>query len=248
MIRQRFRWLLLAGLAVLPSGGCMQGTLAPPEDSLKAAKNELPKDQPAAIYLSTASQMEKANDAARAIQCYEKAKELDPSCEDAIAHRLAILYDKTGEATKAMAEYQRALERTPRNSNLFNDMGQHFALVGNLVEAEAKYRRSLELESKNNRARGNLALVLALQRRDAEAVAEWQKLTGHAEALYNDGFVQLTQGRRDEARATFREALNIDPTFRRAQAALTYLDKPRPGPETPLRSVASAPPAPAATP
>ncbi len=65
----------------------------------------------------------------------------------------------------------------------------------------------------------NLGLTLAQQGRTPEALEAFGKVVGPAEAQANLGFVLLTQGKREDACAAYRQALTLDPSCRLAQTA-----------------------------
>src|SRR5437016_4545468 len=131
-------WLLTAAL-VVPGAGCLSWTRQSDEPSASIthrsdeapAASELSATKKAEIALSVAAQLDKTGDSARALASYEQARYLDPSCGDRIAHRLAVLYDKADQTSKAAPEFERALKLAPKNANLLNDFGYHWYCVGN---------------------------------------------------------------------------------------------------------------------
>src|SRR5262245_37611900 len=103
-MRSSVGWLFTVALLV-PGAGCLtwgrqQGetknsTAAPTSGDATTTQKDLPPEETAAIMLSAAAQLEKKGSAQKALQAYEQALALDPSCGDRIAHHLALLYDKT---------------------------------------------------------------------------------------------------------------------------------------------------------
>ena len=84
---------------------------------------------------------------------------------------LGTAYDQQGLYDKARASYQRVLGSDPENLTVLNNLGMSFDLEGNLKEAEATLRGAdaLPRSKAEPRIRQNLALVVGLQGRFAEA-------------------------------------------------------------------------------
>jgi tetratricopeptide (TPR) repeat protein len=59
------------------------------------------------------------------------------------------------------------------------------------------------------------------------ALATWTRALGPASARMNLGFALAAQGRIDEARAHYREALRLQPNLAEARQALAKLDRPQ---------------------
>ncbi|MCI0459353.1 MAG: tetratricopeptide repeat protein [Gemmataceae bacterium] len=225
-------WTILAGmLASLGQAGCAQtSALVSPltpgngEGAPGAVVKELPADKGAQVCLRTAESLEKGGKHAEAIQLYEKARQKDARLHH-VCRRLAVLYDRVGNFPRAQEEYDRALKLQPDDPSLLNDLGYSHYCQGNWDEAEKCLRRALEKNPKSARAWTNLGLVLGQKGLYAECVEAFARVVSPARAQCNLGFILTTQGKRDEARAAYREALRLDPELKLAEGALAKLEK-----------------------
>lgn len=77
--------------------------------------------------------------------------------------------DQLGDHAAAQGYYQAALKIAPDSPTTLSNLGLSYALDKRLPEAEATLRRAAALPETTARVRQNLAFVLALQGKDAEA-------------------------------------------------------------------------------
>lgn len=68
-------------------------------------------------------------------------------------------------------------------------------------------------------------MALAQQGRDEEALEAFEKAVCPAEARCNLAYVLSGQGKVEEARQKYKEALEIDPALKPARAGLARLDR-----------------------
>lgn len=94
-----------------------------------------------------------------------------PGADWRVHSALGSTYDQQGLYDKAQAEYGKALALQPHELGVLNNMGMSFALQGNLKQAETTLRQASLLPKAGTqpRIRQNLALVIGLQGRFAEA-------------------------------------------------------------------------------
>jgi Tfp pilus assembly protein PilF len=222
-------WL---GLSWLPGAGCLNpGTVpdlpatAPTPAAATSAKAELPSKDGAKVCLALAEDFEKTGHDADAIVQYERARGYDPSLKQ-VSRRLAILYDRLGETKKAQEEFQAALKLHPKDADLQNDFGYSCYSHGKFDEAEKHLRQALALNPKHARAWMNLGLTLGQQGRYKDSLEAFLHVASPAEAHSNLAFVLTTQGKREEAKQEYREALALDPELKIAQGALAKLSEP----------------------
>jgi Flp pilus assembly protein TadD len=78
--------------------------------------------------------------------------------------------DEMGDHAGAMQFYRDALKIAPGEPGVLTNMGLSLALSGHLPEAESALRQAVASPKADARMRGDLALVLALEGKDAEAV------------------------------------------------------------------------------
>jgi Flp pilus assembly protein TadD len=236
MRRRMRRWgWLLAGLMAAPAGcvGPLRPDAADPLGQPAAASaptaGALPAEQGVVACLAVGQTEEKNGNDAAALAQYEKAVALDPHCLAAV-RRLAVLYDKKCDFSKADAAYKQAAQAQPRDAELFNDWGYSYYLRNNWDEAAAKLRRALEIDPHNARAHCNLGLVLGAQKKYHEALQAFLDAgLSEAEAHSDLAFVYLTKGDLAEARRECEYARMKDPFCAKAQEMLTRLDAPPKG-------------------
>jgi Tfp pilus assembly protein PilF len=233
MIRT-YRLLWLAALGFVTATGCTSEgfppwkTAAAPTDNESAVSaashDELPPQEAARACLVAAEQMQNSGQVEQAIGLYEKARRNDPGLKT-IAHHLAVLYDVQGDGTRSLAEYRQAVEAEPRNPDVFSDLGYYYFKRDNLSDAERELRKAVELDPKHAKALTNLGMVLAGEKHFDESFQMFSRVVGPAAAHSNVGVLLAKQGRNDEARREFHEALALDSTLQQPKAFLAYLDR-----------------------
>jgi Tfp pilus assembly protein PilF len=231
--------LVLLGL--LPGLGCATGSgTAPPRPPgpvtaqlSTSARPPSPNLSPAAaadLCVTLGSKLESEGRDAEAIKQYELARHYRPKTD--VAHRLAVLYDRVGDASAAMPEYARALKEYPQDADLLNDLGYHHYNLGRWDEAEKCLRQAVTLNPKLSCAWTNLGMTLVQEGRTKESLEAFRHCVSPAEAQCNLAFLLTTQGKKEEARAAYQEALRLQPGLQSARAALAKLEAPVPRPAT----------------
>jgi Tfp pilus assembly protein PilF len=237
---RRFAWAAVAVWCLLVNGGCLhnmpwshsdpQSVPALADNATPAGTRErdLPLAQSAQLHLSLADKMEKSGHDAEAVACFEKARQCDSHVQ--VSRRLAPLYDRLGDNKHALEEYQKALKANPRDADLLNSLGYFYYTRGQWPEAEQTFRQALAINPNLPRAWTNLGLTLGQLGKYDECFAAFAKVVTEAEAFSNLGFIKTTQGKLEDAKQAYREALRLDPNLRIAQVALQKLESPRPRP------------------
>lgn len=82
-----------------------------------------------------------------------------------------VVLDQLGRHDEAQKHYASALRIMPEESTILSNSGLSYVLSKNLPEAEATLKRAAASRNPDPRVRGNLALVIGLQGRFAEAEA-----------------------------------------------------------------------------
>jgi Tfp pilus assembly protein PilF len=203
-------------------GGSTPG--APSEVSKSNGSDELPPKQAAQACLATAKELQAHGDAREAILLFERARQLDPR-EQQVSRYLAGLYEQQGNDTRALAEYRKALELSPRDADLLNDFGYHHYRHQDWKQAEDYFRKAIAQAPDHERAWVNLGLVLGEQGRYQESFNAFSKALGPAAAHSNLGVILASQQRRAEADAEFKQALRLKPDLPQPRAFLAQLDK-----------------------
>ncbi len=125
-----------------------------------------------------------------------------------------------------MEEYKLLLSKSPRDADLLNDIGYCYYNQGKWSEAEKFLRQALAVNAKHARAWINLGMALAQDHRYQESLEAFTKVVNPAQAQCNLAFIWLTQGKREEAVAAYRQALAMEPNLGVARAALERLERP----------------------
>jgi tetratricopeptide (TPR) repeat protein len=158
------------------------------ERSASMAKNKALND----AYNAGMAAMQ-AKDFPTAIDSFKKAAELDPK-QGAVWIQLAQAHDQSANA-KTGAEKDAALQSAAEN-----------------------YQKSLELLPADAGLHNNFGLVLAKQKKFAEAQAELDKAAqldppGGGKYFFNLGAVMINTGQTDPAITAFKKAVELDPKY-----------------------------------
>lgn len=207
-------------------------------DSTKSPGAIVSKKDAAQACLAVARSLDAEGHHAEAVSQYELARSHDPRLPN-VSRRLAVLNARLGNADKAKAEFDTCLRATPRDADLLSDVGYFHLRQGDAAKAEEHLRQAVSINPKLDKAWVNLGLALAEQNRREESLEAFCKAVSPAVARANLGVVLLRKGNRDEAEATLRQTVALDPTLREAKMALQYLDSAAPSLEAPRTTLAS---------
>jgi len=189
------------------------------------AQLEDPRGKQLAISRETAALAEERGLDNDAISAYLKVRKLDPAAVG-VAHRLAVLYDRSGMTDAASREYQAALKESPQNSDVHCDYGYFLYSTGHNAEAEAALKESLRLSPEHRQATINLALVIGNQGRYEESLQLFTKAIGPAAAMHNVGMLKLRAGETTAAKQMLAEASRRDPSIRQSPKLREWVEKP----------------------
>ncbi|MGE5179660.1 MAG: protein kinase domain-containing protein [Bacteroidota bacterium] len=133
-----------------------------------------------------------------------KAMELAPGNAETL-RSAGMLAGRWGRFEEAEALLVEALQKDPLNPFAYNVLGHHYRFVDRFPDAERAYRKSIELQPQRIGTHHLLAIVLAAEGKDVEALeaakqepAEWARLTALA-------YVHCLGGRAAESEAALRE-------------------------------------------
>lgn len=207
-----------------------------------AAATEWPDEKRAArdLRIALAQMLEQQGSTAEAIEAYESILRTEPT-HAAVAHRLAVLLDKTGQPQRAEPYYQVCLRANPADPDVLSDFAYHCYLERRWGEAESHLQRALSIAPRHARAHNNLGLVLARTERPREAFDQFaQGGCGPADAHANVAFALAAEARFDDAERVYEIALQSDPNHIRARDGLAALRQARQvaaAPRPPVTSV-----------
>jgi Flp pilus assembly protein TadD len=201
---------------------------------------ELTPKEAGVTNVAAAAGFDKAGMIDDAITYYQKARQLDPEGQKAVCRRLAVLYDKKGEFIQASTEYELALQLTPNDPDLHNDLGYSHYLRGDWAKAEEHFAKATKFAPTHKRAWMNRGMALVLLGRSDEGLQCFRKVVSEAEARANLAFLLGAQGQAEAAKAEYRQALRLAPELQVARAALDSLENP-PREATPPPAVPAKP-------
>ena len=145
-----------------------------PSESLRQMSSEQPSVKVSPDKLAKlAKDAESREEWDAAIRAYEDLMMQQPEALEPI-HRLAVLHDRKGLYPEATRLYLKALRKAPRDPALLADYAYSRYLQGDLGVAKEMLQRALEVDPKFDRAHNNLALVLAREGHDEQALAAFQ--------------------------------------------------------------------------
>lgn len=214
----RFRWLLAGAVF---AGGCASSPFTEP---LSGVFSQRSGKRGTIELLATGSDYEQRGEWDRAHRHYAMMTEKHPKDVRAY-YRAAACCDQLRRHPEAQAWYAQAIELTPDDGQLHNDLGYSYYLSGDLDQAEASLREALQLDEQDARSRNNLGLVLGSQGRVEEALEQFRAAGSEADAQFNLAFVYSLQGRFPDARACFQKALSFDPNHAKSKQALASFDR-----------------------
>ena len=177
----------------------------------------------------------------RAVEQYEAGLRADPK-HLASLYRLGVVHAQAKQFDKAIDAWKRYVKATNGAAAAYANLGFCHELAGQLAEAEAAYEKGIARDGRSEPCRVNYGLMLARLGRTSEATIQFQFVLPPAAVQYNLASVHEQQGRREQAKAGYRKALELDPNFVDAQTRLIALADPGPS------SASSASPAPMAAP
>jgi tetratricopeptide (TPR) repeat protein len=149
-----------------------------------------------------------------------------PSKED-IAKSAAVkkLFDdgvaasRGGDNDTAVAKFAEATTLMPNCFDCFYNMGYAYAQKKDYAKSEEAYKKSIDLKPDYMDAYNGLAQIYNAQKKFDEAMAISQKAaslaaasgTGGADALYNVGVTAWNNGKAEDAKKAFEDAIKADP-------------------------------------
>jgi Flp pilus assembly protein TadD/TolB-like protein len=144
---------------------------------------------------------------------------------------LGMIHAGSGRAELALADFQKALDRDPRNASAQRELGRALERLGRFDDAEARYKRAIELKAESWSSHNYLGAFLHGRSRFVEAEAEFRRALAIApdnvRVWSNLGGALYFQDRYQDAEAAWRRALQLgsSPTVTANIAALQFSEK-----------------------
>ena len=215
--------VLVAGCS---QNGALTGVNADKALAMNQERNAFERSEDPPIVAEThfaAGQLAESNgDLAGAAHQYAEAIRLEPAHKRAL-YRRATCLSQLKKFPEAVAAWNKYIEATGHDARGYSNLGFCYELAGRLDEAEAAYKQGIDRDPKSVPCRTNYGLMLARLGRTAQATLQLQAVLSPAEVHYNLASVLEHQGRKEAAKAEYRQALEIDPKFEEAQTRLAAL-------------------------
>ncbi|HUG10177.1 MAG TPA: tetratricopeptide repeat protein [Opitutaceae bacterium] len=169
--------------------------------------------------------------ASEAISYYNRALTIDPESAPAHYGLANVLARESGRWVEAVEHYESALRLHPEfaeaHANLANVLVR---MPGRLADAIAHYESALRIDPSLAWVHFNLALHLAqFPDHAAEAAAHYEKALkikpDYLDALNGLAILFAQQGRYEDARTRWMEALELDPGYQKARENLRLLEQ-----------------------
>ena len=164
----------------------------------------------------------RAGDLARAEQLYRQIVAAAPT---ALHYAdLAIVLENQGKYEQAVATYQEAMRRNPKEERPHYNLGNLLRDRGQTEEAITSFRQAIALNPRYADAHNNLGRLLVEQGRSEEALAHFRHaiaaVPGFAHAHNNLGTALHQAGRFEDAIRSYRKAIELKADYAEAYSNL----------------------------
>ncbi len=163
----------------------------------------------------------------KARQEYQQALEIDANCLSA-TRALGRLYTTMGDHDRAVATYQKVLQKQPREAVVWCDLGMCLARHKEWDRAVEALRHAAECDAENRQYQNLLGFCLARAGRMDEALNVFRKSGSEGQAQYNVARMLLHMNQEAEARQHLQAAAQASPPCEPASQMLAQLDAGQP--------------------
>ncbi len=148
---------------------------------------------------------------------------------DVFYNLICLAYNNKGETYKAIDIMNKALKKSPKNSDFLNNLGMFYSNIYEYKKAEAKYKKGLEIDNNNLSLLNNLAnLKKDLDQAD-EAVIIYEKILSiKSDALlvmYNLAGLYNSLGKFEKSKKLYFQMLKIKSDFTEADRLISQMEK-----------------------
>jgi tetratricopeptide (TPR) repeat protein len=220
----------IAALFLAAGAGCTQEPYHPqaaitggPNDSTAAdaIKNVAPT---ANTHFAAGQLAESQGDLPNAIDQYKTALKIDPHNANS-QFRLAVIYTGLKQYDNAVSEWNKYLKLTDNSAAAYSNLAFCEEIAGRPVLAETYYQRGIVKDPNNESCRINYGYMLARHDRTNEAYLQFAAVLPPAQAHYDLGTVYESKNRKEEAKAEYKKAAELDPDLTDAAEKLAMLSK-----------------------
>jgi len=190
--------------------------LNPAEKELKKAVDINPSSYSAWLNLSNIYHIRGMHEEDKAVQ--QKLIRLNPKNYKAYFHMGSILRDQ-GDFDGALSYYRQAAALAPEESHIFSNLGTVLFRLEEYGPSEKNFRKALALQEKFEQGARK-----QFERGDPMAPSEEEQRHYKAALYYNLAFVSDRRGKKDDAMAYCRKAIDLRPDYTRAIQLLAELE------------------------
>ncbi len=173
----------------------------------------------ASNYFSIGYSFVEKSDYVKAIECFDKALELNPRNQEAWYNK-GVCLGKLEKYEDAATCFDKALELNPRNQEAWYNKGLILRKLEKHEDAATCFDKALELNPKYQEAWYNKGLILGKLEKHEDAATCFDKALElnprNQEAWYNKGLILGKLKKNEEAIECFDKALELNPNFREA--------------------------------
>ena len=149
-----------------------------------------------------------------------------PDNENAIM-LMGNLWERHGDAAKAMEYFKKVLEKDPKRADVYKGMGWFFMHKEQYEQAIENWQKALEIDPNIPDVHNNIALALMGQNKQSEAVEELEKdleiSPGSSFSYFLLGQIYLRQQEYEKARVNYEKAIELQPNYTNAYYGLFTL-------------------------
>jgi Tfp pilus assembly protein PilF len=158
----------------------------------------------------------------KAIDCYSKALEAEPTNLAALTS-MARLHDRQNNASKSVEFYQKAITIAPQQASLHAELGNVQARLGQVATAKEQYQKAINLDVKNQSYRSSMAALLIDEGQAEQAEQELGQVVSPAMAKYQMAYLYMSRQNIPTAKQYLGGALTLDPNLKPARDMMNSL-------------------------
>jgi superkiller protein 3 len=140
---------------------------------------------------------------------------------------LGNLWERHGDATKAIEYFKKVLEKDPKRADVYKGIGWFFMHKQQYEQAIEYWRKAIEIDPNIPDMHNNIALALMGQDKKSQAIVELEKdikiTPGSSFSYFLLGQLYLQQNEYEKARNYYEKAIEIQPDYTNAYYGLFTL-------------------------
>jgi len=140
---------------------------------------------------------------------------------------LGNLWERHGDATKAIEYFRKVLEKNPKRADVYKGIGWFFMHKQQYEQAIEYWRKAIEIDPNIPDMHNNIAMALMGQNKQGEAIKELEKDVNISPrpsfSYFLLGQLYLQQNEYEKARDNYEKAIEIQPNYTNAYYGLFTL-------------------------